>query len=81
MKHILIFLIRVYQKLLSPLKTTPTCRFSPTCSQYAVEAIEEWGVVRGLALAIWRLLRCNPFCRGGIDPVPERKKKKEKPRT
>ena len=61
--------IRLYRRFLSPLKP-PLCRFSPTCSQYAVEAIEGHGVLKGLALASWRVLRCNPFCRCGHDPVP-----------
>ncbi len=62
--------IRFYRRFLSPLKPVPCCRFTPTCSQYALEALEEWGVVCGTALALWRILRCNPFCRGGYDPVP-----------
>jgi hypothetical protein len=61
--------IRAYQRFLSPLKMRPTCRFAPTCSCYAIEAIEKRGVVVGLAKAFWRLLRCNPFSRGGYDPV------------
>lgn len=61
--------IRFYRRFLSPLKP-PMCRFSPTCSAYAVEAIETHGVVRGGLLASWRIARCNPFCRGGHDPVP-----------
>lgn len=51
------------------------CRFYPTCSQYAIEAIEEWGVIIGIFLGLWRLLRCHPLCKGGYDPVPKRKKK------
>lgn len=61
--------IRFYQRCLSPF-TPPMCRFRPTCSQYAVEAIERRGLVKGTLLALWRLLRCNPFCKGGYDPVP-----------
>lgn len=68
-KAIFIFPIRVYQKLISPMKPR-CCRFSPTCSQYAIEAIMEWGVIIGLLLAFWRILRCNPFSKGGEDPVP-----------
>ena len=64
--------LRFYRRFLSPLKP-PMCRFHPTCSQYALEAIEAHGVLRGLGLSTWRLLRCQPFCRGGHDPVPERK--------
>jgi hypothetical protein len=61
--------LRIYRRWISPLKP-PMCRFSPTCSQYAVEAIERHGIVRGGAYAIWRLLRCQPFAKGGFDPVP-----------
>lgn len=61
--------IRLYRRFLSPLKP-PLCRFSPTCSAYAVEAIETRGLVAGSLLAAWRVLRCNPFCKGGFDPVP-----------
>ena len=60
--------VRLYQRYLSPLKGQPTCRFTPTCSRYCIEAIEEWGIVIGLALTVWRVLRCNPFCKGGVDP-------------
>ena len=67
--------VRLYQRFLSPLKPQPTCRFSPTCSRYCIEAIEEWGIVIGLALTVWRVLRCNPFGRGGYDPVPKRKRR------
>lgn len=61
--------LRFYRRYLSPLKP-PMCRFSPTCSQYAIEAVEVHGVVRGGALAVWRILRCQPFARPGYDPVP-----------
>ena len=60
--------VRAYQYLLSPYFGTQ-CRFTPTCSQYAIEAVQKRGVVRGLGLALWRLLRCHPFARGGYDPV------------
>ena len=69
LKRLLIAPIRLYQRYLSPLKTVPTCRFLPTCSSYAIEAIEQRGAVRGSLKALWRLLRCNPFCAGGYDPV------------
>jgi uncharacterized protein len=62
--------IVAYRRFLSPLKPVPSCRFHPTCSAYAVDAIEVHGAIRGLALAIWRLLRCHPFHPGGFDPVP-----------
>lgn len=66
---VLIQPIRFYQKYISPLKP-PTCRFTPTCSQYAIEAIRKHGPVKGLALAVWRILRCNPWGGSGYDPVP-----------
>ena len=61
--------IRFYRRYLSRLKPTPTCRFLPTCSEYALEAIERRGPIVGLAKAMWRVARCNPLCRGGYDPV------------
>ena len=66
---LLILPIRFYQKYISPLKP-PTCRFTPTCSQYAIEAIRKHGPFKGLALAVWRILRCNPWGGSGYDPVP-----------
>ena len=69
LRRALTFPIRVYQRYLSPLKP-PMCRFHPTCSQYAVEAIHAHGILRGILYALWRLLRCNPLVRGGYDPVP-----------
>jgi len=63
--------IRFYQKYISPMKP-PTCRFTPTCSTYALQAVERFGVFKGLLLAIWRVLRCNPLNPGGEDPVPEK---------
>ena len=69
-KKILIGLVRVYQKYLSPLKGHSTCIYFPRCSQYAVEAIEKHGALKGGLLAVWRILRCNPFSKGGYDPVP-----------
>lgn len=65
----LIALIRLYQKHFSA-RTPAVCRFTPTCSAYAIEAIGRFGVILGTALALWRILRCNPLCRGGYDPVP-----------
>ncbi|MFA6032656.1 MAG: membrane protein insertion efficiency factor YidD [Myxococcota bacterium] len=62
-------LIRFYQLFISPLKP-PSCRFSPTCSQYALESIETHGALRGAMLSVRRVLRCHPFSRGGYDPVP-----------
>lgn len=74
-----VFLIRLYQKYISPLKP-PSCRFTPTCSNYAIAAFKEWGLIIGGALTVWRILRCNPFSKGGYDPVPERKWGKRKKR-
>jgi len=61
--------VRFYQRAISPL-TPPSCRFTPTCSAYALEALQRYGAARGSWLAIRRLLRCHPFCKGGYDPVP-----------
>jgi hypothetical protein len=61
--------VRFYRRFLSPLKRAPTCRFLPTCSEYAIEAIERKGVLVGGMQAAWRLCRCNPLFRGGYDPV------------
>lgn len=74
MSKLLIRLIRFYQKNISPTKI-PCCRFRPTCSEYAIEAIGVHGAVKGTALALWRILRCNPLCKGGYDPVPEKRNK------
>ena len=67
--RMLIALVRVYRKVLSPLKPVPTCRFLPTCSEYAVEAIEQRGALRGALMTALRILRCNPLFKGGYDPV------------
>ena len=75
MKHICIFFIRLYRRLISPIKPK-CCRFTPTCSAYAIEAYEKRGFFVGTALTVWRLLRCNPFGRPGHDPVPEKKQKR-----
>lgn len=68
LRRVLIAPIRLYQRFISPM-FPPTCRYQPTCSAYAVEAIEVWGV-RGVWMAIARILRCHPFVAGGWDPVP-----------
>jgi putative membrane protein insertion efficiency factor len=60
--------LRAYQRLISPL-LRPRCRYAPSCSEYAIQAVREFGILRGLVLAGWRLLRCNPFSHGGLDPV------------
>lgn len=75
MKRLLIAPIRFYRRYLSAQKPHPTCRFYPTCSAYAVKAIDEWGALLGSLLAVWRILRCNPFGGKGFDPVPRRKRK------
>ena len=76
-ENIVTLLIRFYRKFISPLKK-PCCRFTPTCSQYALDAVREFGVIFGLSLTVWRILRCNPFCKGGYDPVPENPFKRKK---
>ena len=73
MARALIAMIRWYRRAISA-HTRPCCRFSPTCSKYAMEAIATHGALKGTALSIWRILRCNPFCKGGYDPVPPKKK-------
>ncbi|MBQ3063345.1 MAG: membrane protein insertion efficiency factor YidD [Clostridia bacterium] len=72
MKYLCIWLIRFYRKVLSPLKRSPCCRFTPSCSAYALEAFQKRGFFVGLILTVWRILRCNPYCAGGYDPVPEK---------
>ncbi len=71
MKYLMIWLIGLYRKFISPIKPK-CCRFTPTCSAYAIEAFQKRGFFVGFALTVWRILRCNPFCRGGYDPVPEK---------
>ena len=71
LKKILVALVRFYQVCISPYKGPLHCRFTPTCSQYALEALEKYGPIKGLYLAVKRILRCNPFSKkGGYDPVP-----------
>ena len=72
MKYLFIWPIRFYRKFLSPLKGRPSCRFTPTCSAYALQAFEKRGFFVGLILSVWRIFRCQPFCVGGWDPVPEK---------
>lgn len=73
-RELFVLPVKLYRKFISPLKSTPTCRFTPTCSEYAIDAVREWGIIIGFALAVWRILRCNPFSAGGYDPVPKRKR-------
>ena len=78
MKRVLLAMIRFYRKNISPLRD-PCCRFIPSCSAYAMEAIEVHGALKGMLLALWRILRCHPFHRNKsfvYDPVPPRKSKK-----
>jgi len=65
--------VHVYRAVLSPLKRGPSCRFLPTCSEYAITAVKQRGILVGGALALWRILRCNPLFRAGYDPVPPRR--------
>ena len=69
------WLIRLYRRFISPIKP-PCCRFTPSCSAYALEAFEKRGFFVGFGLTVWRLLRCNPFCRPGDDPVPDKPRKR-----
>ncbi len=69
-KFILLGLIRGYQKVISPALPPDTCRFYPSCSHYAYQAIYKYGAFKGTGMAIWRVLRCNPYNDGGFDPVP-----------
>lgn len=68
MKKLLLKLIRFYRRRISPLKK-PCCRFYPTCSQYAISAIEKYGAAKGSCLAVKRILKCNPLFKGGYDPL------------
>lgn len=68
MKFLIIAILRTYKAFLSPF-LPPACRFTPTCSEYAMEAVEEYGAIRGTLKSVWRILRCQPFSKGGYDPV------------
>ena len=70
MKYVMIKGIRAYQRYLSPLKGGIRCPYTPSCSNYALQAVEKYGAVKGGAMAAWRIMRCNPFSHGGYDPVP-----------
>lgn len=69
MRLVFVSIVRGYQRLISPL-LPPSCRYFPSCSEYAVEALERHGALKGAVLAGWRVLRCNPFSKGGVDLVP-----------
>lgn len=69
MKRLLIALIRFYRKNISPMKTVK-CPYYPSCSCYGLEAVEKYGAIKGGCLTAWRIMRCNPFSKGGFDPVP-----------
>jgi hypothetical protein len=73
LKKLFIFPIKVYQNTLSPLLGVNKCRFQPTCSQYTIDAIQEWGIIRGLMLGIKRITKCHPWGSSGYDPVPKKK--------
>ena len=77
-KKFLIFLIKSYQLTISPWFSGGSCRFTPTCSQYAIEALEVHGIFKGGLLAAWRIIRCNPLSKGGWDPVPPKKIKEDR---
>jgi putative membrane protein insertion efficiency factor len=68
-KYLVLRFLRAYKWLISPL-LPPSCRYVPSCSEYGMEAVERYGALRGGAMAIWRVLRCHPFVKGGFDPVP-----------
>lgn len=69
MRALIVFLLRAYKRVISPL-LPPACRFYPTCSEYTMEAVSKYGVLKGLLLGLKRLSRCHPFHAGGLDPVP-----------
>ena len=70
MRYLAIALVRLYQKFISPL-TGAHCRYYPTCSHYAITALKKHGFIKGSILSVWRIMRCNPFSKGGVDYVPE----------
>lgn len=76
LKRALIKLVKFYQKHISS-NTSPSCRYYPTCSNYAITAIDRYGVLKGGFMALFRILRCNPLFKGGLDLVPEKKKRKK----
>ncbi len=73
MKTVFILLIKFYRKHLSSKKAYSSCKYMPTCSEYGLTAIERFGAFKGGFMTLWRILRCNPFSKGGYDPVPDKK--------
>ena len=71
MKGIILLLIKFYRKFISPLYPQ-TCRYYPSCSEYSFQAIERFGIIKGIFMSFYRILRCNPFSKGGYDPVPDK---------
>jgi putative membrane protein insertion efficiency factor len=80
MKAVILAPIRFYRRFISP-GLPPRCKYHPSCSAYAVQAVERYGILRGLVLAVWRVLRCNPFSHGGYDPVEAQTLFRERPRA
>ena len=81
MKRPLLWFIRLYQRTLAKALPEGTCRFYPSCSHYGYEAIEVHGAIKGSGMALWRVMRCNPWNKGGFDPVPPRKSRAPKLET
>ncbi len=79
MTRLAVLLVHAYRAVISPL-LGPRCKYHPTCSAYALAALREFGLLRGAALALWRLLRCNPWSDGGVDPVSEQTLFRPRPR-
>ena len=77
MKNLLIKLVRFYQKYISA-NRPPSCKYYPTCSAYSIEALEKHGAFKGIFMTLWRILRCNPFSKGGYDPVSDKQNKVNK---
>ncbi len=71
-RTLVVLILRAYQRFISP-ALGPRCRYYPSCSEYAVQAVQRFGILRGLVLATWRLLRCNPWSHGGVDPVEDQR--------
>ena len=69
-KKLFLFLINIYKVYISPMKKCPSCIYIPTCSEYAYKAISKYGILKGSCLSVYRIIRCNPFSKGGYDPVP-----------